>query len=598
MRDLPDLKKSKICIIYVYYERKNERKNQTNLSYFIKYGLDETKWLNLDITTIIVINGMHCDVGIPSKKNIHVLHEDNCSDFEGWFNGITYIQQKLNACIYKHFDYLCLINVSMCGPFIEPDVNYHWLYPFYESMVKHDAVACSPYINNVPEGPGTQPALSCSFTLIKIDADIMYLLINAPVPYRENSGNKIYNTVIGKKKDKMDAIFTGEYGLSRILLSNKYKICSLYRDNIRPLEREEFSHINNDFLKTTVFIKNVWRTLQPNIHACNPVLYDYCNEFIKRQLKQRDIFDGLKVKLNYDLIAVSKKNKKEFYINYGYAEEYIIFPKKIMNNKGIVIYAHYDLNNIISDYVMQGLKAMIYMGYDVLFYTASSSLDNIDVSILPFRVHYSKNEGVGTDWRIWLAGIIKLKLNKLKYEWVMFMNDSLLFPINGIANCMKSIKEMRTSCDFWGHWLSPEINIHLVGVPTEFKYEMIDIIGGFIKNNLPKCKTKSDYVIELEVSLANYLIKQNYKMGAVIKYTDLTNYKVVCPMLNPLLLNEWVNKKNSFAIKWKYCLSYLNDNMVSEEFNFLSRYLQYGPYAKIYNADIDGCFKEHMEMSK
>ena len=31
-----DFTKAKIGIIYVYYERKNEQKNQTNLSFFIK----------------------------------------------------------------------------------------------------------------------------------------------------------------------------------------------------------------------------------------------------------------------------------------------------------------------------------------------------------------------------------------------------------------------------------------------------------------------------------------------------------------------------------------------------------------------------------
>lgn len=587
---LPDLKKSKICLIYVYYERKNERKNQSNLAYFVKYGLDETKWLHLDITTIIVINGRQCDVSIPIKENIHVLYEDNCSDYEGWFNGIGYIQRKLNKDIHTHFDYLCLINASTCGPFIEPDVNYHWLYPFYESMMKHDAVACSPYINNVPFRPYTKIALSCSFTLIKIDAVIMYLLINANVPFEENSSNKIYNTVLGKKINKCDAAFTGEYGLSGILISNKYNVCCLYRDNSRPVEREEFSHNNNDFLKTTVFIKNVWRYEQPNVYASIPILYHYCNDFIKRQLKQKDIFDGLNVELNYDLLNVHIPNKKEFYNTYGYAEEYIIFPKKNMNNKGVVIYAHYDSSNIISDYVIQGVKALIYMGYDILFYTASSSLNNVDVSILPFKVHYIKNEGIGTDWRIWLNGLIKIKTNKLKYNWIMIMNDSLLFPINGIKNCMTSIKCMRTYCDFWGHWLSPEVNIHLVGTPIEFKYNLIDDVGVFIKDNLNLCKEKVDYIIKLEVSLTAYLIKKKYKIGSIIKYTDFTNYKVFCPMFHPSLLNEWVNKENSFAIKWKYCLSYLNDNMVSNEFNFVSRYLQYGPYAKVYHKDIDACF--------
>ena len=93
----------------------------------------------------------------------------------------------------------------------------------------------------------------------------------------------------------------------------------------------------------------------------------------------------------------------------------------------------------------------------------------------------------------------------------MIMNDSLLFPINGIKNCMTSIKCMRTYCDFWGHWLSPEVNIHLVGTPIEFKYNLIDDVGVFIKDNLNLCKEKVDYIIKLEVSLTAYLIKKNIK---------------------------------------------------------------------------------------
>ena len=69
-REIKIIKPPKVCIIYVYYERKNEQKNQTNLSFFIKYGLDKSRWRNMDITTLIIINGHQCEVLIPERKNI------------------------------------------------------------------------------------------------------------------------------------------------------------------------------------------------------------------------------------------------------------------------------------------------------------------------------------------------------------------------------------------------------------------------------------------------------------------------------------------------------------------------------------------------
>ena len=90
---LPDIRNARIGIIYVYYERKNEQKNQTNLSFFIKYGLDNNMWCKMNISTLFVINGHQCEVLIPTKPDIYVLKEDNCSDWEGWYNGIKYFEK-------------------------------------------------------------------------------------------------------------------------------------------------------------------------------------------------------------------------------------------------------------------------------------------------------------------------------------------------------------------------------------------------------------------------------------------------------------------------------------------------------------------------
>jgi len=593
---LKDIKNSKICIIYVYYERKNETKNQTNLSYFIKYGLDETKWLNLDITTIIVINGFQCEIVIPNKKNIHIIKQDNCTDYEGWLNGINYISNKNNKPIEEQFDYLCLINASTFGPFMDPDNKSHWLCPFYESMLINNSVACSPYINVFK--PNTDhinlPVLSCSFTLLKIDKNIIDLLTKTPVISTERNSPKYTSIVLSKKNSKVDAILTGEFGLSRILQINNYNICCLYKNNHRPsdpsYDREEFFHINNEFLKDTIFIKNVWRTGEPYYYASKPILYDYCINFMNRNLKYKNIFDGLDLIYDYNLLNINHNNKKDFFHNFGYAEEYILFPKKKYNSKSVVIYAHYDSNNIIADYVIQGIKSLIYIGYDILFYTASSSINNINLNILPFNVHFVKNKGAGTDWLMFLNGLELIKKEKLIYEWIMFINDSALLPINGITNLMNSIQNVRKNCDFWGHWLSNEIQTHLVFTINEFKYILLEDIIKFIANNITLCNTKNDYVYKLEIPFTKYLLDKKYKMDSVIKYTELTNNHLCCPMFNPLLLKQWINNPNSFAIKWKYCISYLKNTVVSEEFNFLTKYLYYGPYGTISEAEKMGAF--------
>ena len=134
---LPNLLTSNIGIIYVYYERINEQKNQTNLSFFIKYGLNQENWLNLNITYLFVINNHQCEVVIPKRDDIHVLKEHNCHDYEGWYNGIKYFENLYKANIWDQFDYLCLMNAGTNGPFMDKDPNNHWLLPFYNKMILH-----------------------------------------------------------------------------------------------------------------------------------------------------------------------------------------------------------------------------------------------------------------------------------------------------------------------------------------------------------------------------------------------------------------------------------------------------------------------------
>ena len=82
-----------VLLIYAYYNRVNEQKNQTNLSFFLRYGLDRNRWRkNVKITTLIVLNKSICEVLIPQREDIHILKAETDSDWDGWKKGIEYIQ--------------------------------------------------------------------------------------------------------------------------------------------------------------------------------------------------------------------------------------------------------------------------------------------------------------------------------------------------------------------------------------------------------------------------------------------------------------------------------------------------------------------------
>lgn len=634
MNSLPNIRESRIGIIYVYYERINEQKNQTNLSFFIKYGLNDKLWSKLNISTLFVVNGHKCEVLIPvTKPNVYLLKEDNCSDWEGWYNGIKYFENAKGKRIWEQFDYLCLVNAGAIGPIYEPNVEGqdHWLIPFYNKMVKDGAVICSPCMsflpNTNPSGPG--PKVVPIFSLLRCTERIINLLTNVQISctdkfsidtyYKERS-LELYsthqNTVLGPKRDKQDAVLTGEYGMSRILVENGYRLTSLLYNNDNDdnfnchnpanwaingnTEPDRYMSFNGQNLPlSTIFIKNIWRW--DNSYVCLPVLYDECKNFVFSKLKMKPIFQNIpNICYNYDLLNVSSNEKglvnapnwnsrTDFYNKYGVAEEIILFNKPTEIFNGCLIYAHYDADNIIKDYVIQTIKIFRYFGYNVLFFTASQSLKNVDV--LPCNVFYVNNDGAGTDWKIWLHGCNYLKKNNhINYSHIFLLNDSIILPINGLTNFGKTIQEMRDTSDFWGHWESNEVEWHIVGTPIEFKYNMLNDVANFIQKTIPICANREDYVLKLEVKFAKHLVNKGYKWNTVIKINDLNTNNIICPVFNPINIRKWINNPNTFAIKWKYMISYLNQNIASPELNYLTRFLYYGKYGVISEAEKIGAF--------
>jgi hypothetical protein len=377
----------------------------------------------------------------------------------------------------------------------------------------------------------------------------------------------------------------------------------LYDDNVDVNDRsnwgvngftepDRYMSFNGIFVPlSTIFIKNVWRMGSNLIsYASKPVLYNECIEFAYKKMGMIDIFKDIRVEYRYDLLQIDKYDvlgtRENYYQNFLFAEEMLLHIKGKPDPKSCVIYAHYDRDNIIKDYVIQAINTFIYLGYRVLFFTASDMLKN--ASVLPCETFFVKNEGHGTDLKIFLRGCRHIMFSGAKYEWIMFVNDSLILPINGIDNFKKTIDEMRQQSDFWGHWDSPEHMPHIICAVLEFKFKMINDVTSFFQDAIEKCDTKGDFIQILEVNFSGYLMSKNYVGKVVIdEKTLLGKDELICPIFNPYIIQQWVNNPRTFAIKWKYCIGYLESQNVSPEFRFLARFLHFGPHGL--KLDIEEC---------
>lgn len=281
----------KYLTIYCYYEKEGYSKNQTNLQHFVNRGLNIE---NMDY--IFIINGHICSVNIPKRDNIIVIKEDNCFDFEGWYNILQ---------IYNWYDYqyIFFINCSVLGPLNFDSSNTiveNWIEPFIEKL-NDNTVLCSNVITNVFDGP------KCTSYNFLLDTRVIPYLLSYRITVREYS-----NCVFSKKQNRMDTILTGEYGMSIVLLKLGYNITCLHP---RMSDRGE--------LQMTLFMKNNF--IDGEYRACPPINYKKCMQIIDKKIRDPPLlFSTLKCKKkgicygnrNYDW-----NSKKEFYEKFGYSEE-------------------------------------------------------------------------------------------------------------------------------------------------------------------------------------------------------------------------------------------------------------------------------------
>ena len=214
---------------------------------------------------------------------------------------------------------------------------------------------------------------------------------------------------------------------------------------------------------------------------------------------------------------------------------------ELINKKRIAIFAHYDKDSIIDDYVVFYLKALRKVSHRIIFVSDCQLVEvEKDKLIGIADVVISQPHGE-YDFGSYKRGFLYAKEKGLfedAHELIL-ANDSCYGPFYPLEKVFEKMDEK--SCDFWGitenkfgikktffGYRKTNIN-HLQSYFLVLKKNIFtsDVFVDFIKT-VKKEKNKSDIIFNYEIGLSKLLQQNNFKKGVLVNAAQKTFNPSIC----------------------------------------------------------------------
>lgn len=572
----------KTAIIYVYYNRPGELRNESNLAFFIQQTVIRDK-TNI---YLFIINGGNCEVIFPQQNNLFVLQNRNCYDFEAYGIGINYLKQKFGQNL-NGIERIVTMNCGITGPFYNN--NNNWLLPFENKLKQNNAYNCSTIIyriNRINSNPDSDIRTPGYFNYFVKDISIL---------------NQLMNNVFIRHITKDACICNGEYGLGKIFIQNNKKITSIINNYsktfIHGWRGDRDNNINNFTVFELIFVKINWRGVDGIKRDSVPVKFQNTILEMNKMCNYKNPLEEKFNNINYNLLKINSRgecytssynwnSKQDFYNKFGRAEEFIIYPT-INNFSKVALYAHSDKNNLFRDYCINAVNTLSLLNYRVIILTTCRTFNNIHN--LPYEKIIIPE--AKTDIYMYQKYLNTKSNTIFNYSHLLLVNDTLVFPIHGINNMSNSITNIINTCDYFGIWNSSEHKEHIISSFLHFNSKLINELKNYFnKYNILQCSTAGNLnsVQMCEINLVSHFSSLGYRHKTIVNYKTISNndtfLQYQCPIFHPNVFPLWINKPEVFAIKWKYMGNYINKQKLNIPcMNYLLRYIHFnhtGPKGK------------------
>jgi lipopolysaccharide biosynthesis protein len=182
--------------------------------------------------------------------------------------------------------------------------------------------------------------------------------------------------------------------------------------------------------------------------------------------------------------------------------------------KRIALFAHFDLHDIIDEYVLYYLKNLREYADSIVFISTSNlpSLEKSKVNIFCEKIIVRDN--VGYDFLSWKIGLGQIP-DLSYYDELILCNDSVYGPIFPLKEVFDT--QLESKADFWGITDCSAVKYHIQSYFIAFKRNVFlsETFRKFI-TNITIEKNKDDVINKYEIELTQELLKNGYSAKAYI----------------------------------------------------------------------------------
>lgn len=204
--------------------------------------------------------------------------------------------------------------------------------------------------------------------------------------------------------------------------------------------------------------------------------------------------------------------------------------------KILAVFAGYDKDNIIDDYVVYYIKEFKKIA-DIIYVSDCNMLDNELNKISEHCIHLINGHHGEYDFGSYKRGYLYAKENNIlqTYDKIIFCNDSCYGPLFNLDNILNKMKDY----NFGGLYISKDLKIAEYNYITSF-FIIIDktifntpFFNNFI-SEIKKEEDKMDIIKKYEFGLSKLMIDNNIELKALFNDNGEFNR----PYFNPLSLIE------------------------------------------------------------
>jgi hypothetical protein len=190
-----------------------------------------------------------------------------------------------------------------------------------------------------------------------------------------------------------------------------------------------------------------------------------------------------------------------------------------MSKKRAVVFAHYDPENRIDDYVLYYLKELNKICSELVF-VSTSALSETELMKLDSSCSQKiVRENAGYDFMSWKVGLEHIG-NLKQFDEVLWVNDSVYGPLYDLGQIVNKMESR--DLDFWGMTDSYEYYHHIQSYFLSFSRRIIQskVFSEFV-NDIKVLEEKLDYVKAYELPLFKRLAENNFRCDVFCRYSDI-----------------------------------------------------------------------------